>query len=52
MKLWIAVLIFVPTVLLLEWAWYFHCCFLFHVWDTSRRVTDICLRCGALRFKR
>jgi hypothetical protein len=32
--------------------WYFHCLFRWHKWDRSRRVADVCLRCGAMRFKR
>lgn len=31
------------------YAWYFHCLFLFHDWDRSRAVTDLCRRCGAIR---
>jgi hypothetical protein len=33
------------------WAWYCHCFFFFHRWQKNRSLTDICLRCGALRFK-
>jgi len=33
------------------WGWYGHCLFLFHHWDRSRIVTDLCDRCGAIRFK-
>lgn len=37
--------------LLIMWAWYGHCCFFFHRWDTHRDLSDVCLRCGAIRFK-
>jgi hypothetical protein len=37
--------------LLILWAWYGHCFFFFHVWDTHRELSDVCLRCGAIRFK-
>ena len=33
------------------WAWKLHCFFFFHVWDTHRELSDVCLRCGAIRFK-
>lgn len=33
------------------YCWFFHCLFFWHKWDTSRIVTDVCLRCGDLRFK-
>jgi|HubBroStandDraft_6_1064221.scaffolds.fasta_scaffold317319_2 hypothetical protein len=41
----------VGLYVLLLWAWHSHCFFLFHVWDTSRYVADVCVRCGELRFK-
>lgn len=28
-----------------------HCWFFFHTWDTSRVCTDLCTKCGAIRFK-
>jgi hypothetical protein len=34
-----------------SWAWHMHCFFFFHVWDESRTVADVCLRCGEIRFK-
>lgn len=36
---------------LIMWAWFRHCLFFFHCWDNSRKVTDLCVRCGAIRFK-
>lgn len=33
------------------WAWYLHCFFFFHRWDTHRELSDVCKRCGAIRFK-
>jgi len=40
------------AVLFVWYGWYFHCLWLFHVWDTKRnQVTDRCVRCGAIRFK-
>ena len=35
----------------LMYLWYFHCLFFWHKWDTSRKVTALCRRCGAIRFK-
>lgn len=48
--MWIVVAVL--FVVWLAWeCWIFRCLFFFHQWDKSRTQTDLCLRCGALRFK-
>ena len=36
---------------LLAWAWYGYCFFFFHRWDMHRDMSDVCKRCGTIRFK-
>lgn len=51
MSYWYAIFAAVILVAVLERAWYLHCFFFFHRWDTHRELSDVCLRCGAIRFK-
>jgi len=48
----LGVLLITTLSIVVMWAWYMHCLFLFHDWDTTRQRTDVCKRCGELRFKR
>lgn len=51
MSEWMSAILTAVVILVSTWAWYRHCFFFWHRWDTHRELSDVCLRCGAIRFK-
>jgi Flp pilus assembly protein TadG len=34
------------------WGWYWHCFWFWHQWDRTKRYSDMCVRCGTMKFKK